>query len=111
MSVKLEFYFDVVCPFAYSASTQVNKLAEKYDVEITWIPVLLGGVYVGAKAPQGANSASTVWSRPKRNWSSRDLLWQCNRYGIVLNKPKKFPVSTLDAMRVLTSLKNNRERV
>ena len=37
------FYYDVVCPYAYLASTQIEAMAARAGAEIEWVPVLLGG--------------------------------------------------------------------
>ena len=39
---SFKFYYDVVCPFAYMASTLVEKVAERTGASVIWTPVLLG---------------------------------------------------------------------
>src|SRR5207237_1062422 len=39
------FYYDVVCPYAYLASTQVEAMARRAQATIEWVPILLGGVF------------------------------------------------------------------
>ena len=51
--MKLEFWFDFSCPYAYLASRQAAKWASA-GVEIDWRPMLLGGVFRGiASGPNG----------------------------------------------------------
>jgi len=38
---QLVFYYDVVCPFAYVASTIVEQLAVRNGCRLEWKPVLL----------------------------------------------------------------------
>lgn len=38
----IEFYFDLVSPYGYLASTQIEALAARYGREVDWKPVLLG---------------------------------------------------------------------
>jgi len=38
----IEFYFDLISPFGYLASTKVEALAARYGREVDWKPVLLG---------------------------------------------------------------------
>ena len=38
----IEFYFDLLSPFGYLASTKVDALAARYGREVDWKPVLLG---------------------------------------------------------------------
>lgn len=37
----VKFYYDIVCPFAYMASTVVKEM-EKAGLSVNWTPVLLG---------------------------------------------------------------------
>ena len=39
---SFKFYYDIVCPFAYIASTVVESMAKRCGVLVTWTPVLLG---------------------------------------------------------------------
>ena len=41
MSQAILFYYDVVCPYAFLAAAQI---ARRTDLEIEWVPVLLGGI-------------------------------------------------------------------
>ena len=38
----IEFYFDLISPYGYLASTQIEALAARYGREVDWKPVLLG---------------------------------------------------------------------
>ena len=39
---SFKFYYDVVCPFAYMASTVVEGMAKRCGARVDWTPVLLG---------------------------------------------------------------------
>lgn len=41
-SGPIDFYFDFISPYGYLASTQIGKIAAKYDREVVWRPFLLG---------------------------------------------------------------------
>lgn len=41
---SFKFYYDVVCPFAYMASSVVEGMAERCGATVNWTPVLLGTV-------------------------------------------------------------------
>ena len=32
--MRIEFYYDVVCPYAWMASTQIQALAARYDATL-----------------------------------------------------------------------------
>ena len=84
------FYYDVVCPYAYLASTQVEEIAERCKAKIIFRPVLLGGIYKQTKAPQGKNGSATDVMVPQKKLSiAKDLEIQLKRYGVPLNQPKK----------------------
>src|SRR4051812_47873368 len=38
----IEFYFDLISPYGYFASTKIEALAKKHGREVDWKPVLLG---------------------------------------------------------------------
>ena len=39
---SVKFYYDIVCPFAYMASTLIGEMAERTGATVNWTPVLLG---------------------------------------------------------------------
>ena len=42
---RLEFFYDFTCPYAFLASTQVERLAQGSGAELRWRPMFLGGVF------------------------------------------------------------------
>ena len=42
---KIDFYFDFASPNAYLSHKVMQKIKEKYDVELNYIPVLVGGIF------------------------------------------------------------------
>ena len=42
---KIDFYFDFASPNAYLSHKVIKEIKEKNDVEINYIPVLLGGIF------------------------------------------------------------------
>jgi 2-hydroxychromene-2-carboxylate isomerase len=42
LPAPIEFYFDLISPYGYLASTKVEALASRYGREVDWKPVLLG---------------------------------------------------------------------
>ena len=45
MSKTVEFYFDLGSPATYLAYTQLPKICERTGRQLTYIPILLGGVF------------------------------------------------------------------
>ena len=96
----VRFYFDICCPFAYLASTQLQSLSKRTGIRVEWIPVLLGGIYELTKAKQGkTGSATDTMSVQKRSWFERDFGLQLNRAGSDIKQAFKFhpqhPVKTV----------------
>ena len=48
---ELRFYFDVVCPYAYLASTRIEALAAAHGATVAWRPILLGCLFRVIGAP------------------------------------------------------------
>ena len=60
---QVDFFFDVVCPYAYIASQQIEAIAQKNNARIRWVPVLLGGIY---KSLNSAQYPSSDWNASKQ---------------------------------------------
>ena len=99
--MRIEFYFDFSCPYAYIATTQIEALAGRYGAELIWRPMLLGGVFRGTGA--GDSAMETVGPAKARHnlW---DMARWAERYGVALTMPKGHPMRTLRALRALCAL-------
>jgi 2-hydroxychromene-2-carboxylate isomerase len=91
---QLILYYDIVCPFAYLASTQVEALAERAGVEITWTPMLLGGVF------RAIGAAAAAAPPAKARHSHADMLRWAALYGVPLQLHPLHPLRTVEAMRL-----------
>ncbi len=94
MSKTLEFYFDFGSPTAYLAHKRLGQLAEQYDLEVVYRPMLLGGVFKAT----GNNSPVAVPAKGKYMLET-DLPRFAKRYGVPLNFNPHFPINTLNLMR------------
>ncbi|KAI6656530.1 hypothetical protein LOD99_1326 [Oopsacas minuta] len=102
---EILFFFDIVCPYAYTATTLINELSLKLNVRFIWRPVLLGGLYQATEAPQGAaGSATDPMSNSKRMYSALDLARTLKRYRVPYKEGVGPTQRTLNAMRLLTSI-------
>ena len=96
--MELEFYYDVVCPYAYMASRRVEALAERTGAALIWKPILLGGVYRAI----GRDQEATAGQSPARaRVGALDLVRQAERQGVALNLPAGHPRRTVNAMRLI----------
>jgi len=99
--VSLEFQFDVVCPYAYLASTQVEALARRCGVALRWQPVLLGGLLRATGAPDDPNQ---TMSAAKRRIMALDRARTAALLGVPLAEPPEHPRRTVDAMRLVLAV-------
>lgn len=94
---RLTFYYDVVCPYAYLGSTQVERL-ERAGVQVEWCPILLGGVYRSIQAPQEPGLSMPP---AKARLNTLDLLRQADLLGQRLAWHPRHPIRSVNAMRLL----------
>lgn len=95
--MRLEFFWDVASPYTYLASTQLPGLIARTNVEVTYRPFLLGGVFrsAGIVMP-GANPV-------KAGYMMKDLARWRDHYGVAMRMPVQdvvFPVNSILPMRV-----------
>ncbi|PPA04590.1 disulfide bond formation protein DsbA [Pseudomonas sp. MWU12-2312b] len=98
MSKTVEFYFDLGSPATYLAYTQLPKICERTGSQLTYIPILLGGVFKAT----GNTSPATVPS--KGRYMFQDLDRYARRYGVPLKFNPHFPINTLMLMRAVTGM-------
>jgi 2-hydroxychromene-2-carboxylate isomerase len=96
MAARLDFWFDYTCPYAYIASTQVRKLAQRMGVALVWQPMLLGGVFRANDTPQ---NLSEVLLPPKLAHNERDFARWAALFGVRLHKPHAHPMRSVEALR------------
>lgn len=93
---QLDFWFDYSCPYAYLGSTQVEALARRTGAELTFRPMLLGGVFRAVGAPQ---NMMDVLSPPKALHNLNDMLRWAEFFGVPLSVPGGHPFRTVEALR------------
>lgn len=95
MSKSVEFYFDYVSPFSYFAHTQLPAFVERTGAEVTFTPVVLGGIFkaTGNKPPVMDSC------EPKRNYFGGSVSRWVEHYGVPFQMNPHFPVNTVNAMR------------
>lgn len=96
--MEVTFYYDVVCPYAYLASTRIETLAARCDATIRWVPILLGGVFRHAGGPDDPNLRL---SAPRARLNLLDMHRWADRWGVPLTLPAEHPRRSVEAMRLL----------
>jgi 2-hydroxychromene-2-carboxylate isomerase len=94
----LHFYYDVVCPYAFLASTGVESLAARAGAKLVWEPVLLGGIY---QAIEGDQNPSASMNPNKARLNILDMLRMAVERGSELNHHPEHPLRTVNAMRLI----------
>ena len=94
MRKTLDFYFDFGSPTAYLAHKRLGQLAALYPLDVTYKPMLLGGVF------KATGNTSPVAVPAKGHYMmAHDLPRFAHRYGVALNPNPYFPINTLNLMR------------
>ena len=93
---EVRFYFDIVCPYAYLASTQLPSWADNVGARIDHRPILLGGVLKSLASEPAAGPQS------KQAMTRIDLGRWAEHFGVPLTFPAEHPRRTVEAMRLLT---------
>jgi len=79
----IEFFFDCSSPWTYLAFHNIQPLAKEFGVEISWRPILVGGIFNTVNpsvyasretpVPLKARYMKRIWriGRARRDWRSR----------------------------------------
>ncbi len=104
---RITVYYDVVCPYAYLASTQIEATAARVGAGIEWVPVLLGGIFraIGQKDVPARSMPPA-----KQHLNLLDMKRYADHYGVPLKLHPRHPLRSLDAMRLLHTV-DGEERV
>jgi len=104
--MEVEFYFDIACPQAYLAYTQIEGLEARHGVQVVFKPVSLAGLYRiwthHEEAPQSRLSPA------RRRMEHRDLMRQAEALQVFLNEAVTLdPPNSVDAMRLIVGAPAN----
>ena len=102
---QIEFYFDVVSPFAYLAFERLPQALEGCSYVVDYRPVLFAGVLAhwGQKGPAEIE--------PKRAWTFRHLHWVAAQQGTAMHTPAEHPFNPLSLLRLAVACGPNRRVV
>ena len=97
---KLEFFFDLSCPYAWMGFHRIQDIVARYPVELVYRPVLLGGIFRDLEAPQ---VPAESWSSERQRMIAQDLVRQAQALGLELQFPPGHPRRTVQALRLILS--------
>lgn len=95
---QIEFYFDLGSPYSYVGVQRIQQIAQQYQAEIVWKPMLLGGIFKAT----GNNSPMAVPA--KARYSMIDLGRWSKLWNIPVQMNPYFPINTLNLMRIITAV-------
>jgi 2-hydroxychromene-2-carboxylate isomerase len=94
----IEFFFDCSSPWTYLAFNNIQPLAAEAGEEITWRPILVGGVFntVNPSVYQGRQHPVPL----KAAYAAKDMQDWARQAGLKIKMPPSvFPVNSVKAMR------------
>lgn len=94
---RLEFFFDCSSPWTYLAFTRVQDVIARTGAEVSWRPILVGGVFNAVNRDVYERRAHP---EPRRaSYYEKDLQDWARFTCIEIGKPKPFPVNAVLEMR------------
>lgn len=108
MSVRVEFFYDLSSPWTRLAFHNFREGIKGRDVEITWRPFLVGGVFNAVN--QSVYESRANPDNPKFRLSFTWLKEWARLAGLRMNFPSEFhPVKSVHAMRFCCALEDRPE--
>lgn len=104
----LEFHFDIVCPYAYLGSTQIESICARAGASLSWHPFLLGGVF---QALDVDPMFTTKLSPSKARHNHLDAIRWAEHLNIEFAWHPQHPVRTVTTMRALLVTETPRDLV
>lgn len=97
-SKTFEFWYDVVCPYAYLGSTQIAALEAQTGAQAQYRPFLLGGVF---KSFGDAYDPNAAMPPAKAAHNRADMGRWARDFGVPLDMPAEHPRRTVLAQRAI----------
>jgi 2-hydroxychromene-2-carboxylate isomerase len=106
----IEFFFDCSSPWTYLAFHNIQPLAAEFGAQITWRPILVGGIFNTINPSVYEGRAHPVPA--KARYSGKDLQDWARLAGLAIKMPPTvFPVNSVKAMRACIVLAPRGEMV
>ena len=94
----IEFFFDCSSPWTYLAFHNIQPLAKEFGVEMSWRPILVGGIFNTINPSVYASREKPVPA--KAAYMRKDLADWARIAGLKIRMPPTiFPVNSVKAMR------------
>jgi 2-hydroxychromene-2-carboxylate isomerase len=91
MATSFEFFYDLASPYSYLASTRIPGIEARTGARARLVPITLGGLRksTGHQMPPAQ----------QLKYMAEDTARWAQKYGVPMQIPKAFPVSTITALR------------
>jgi 2-hydroxychromene-2-carboxylate isomerase len=94
----IEFFFDCSSPWTYLAFHNIQPLAKEFGTEISWRPILVGGIFNTINPSVYASREHPV--EVKVAYQKKDMADWARSAGLAIKmRPTVFPVNSVKAMR------------
>ena len=94
----IEFFFDCSSPWTYLAFHNIQPLAKEFGAEISWRPILVGGIFNTINPSVYASREKPV--EAKARYMKKDMADWARSAGLTIKmRPTVFPVNSVKAMR------------
>ena len=94
----IDFFFDCSSPWTYLGFHNIQPLAKEFGAEISWRPILVGGIFNSVNPSVYASRDTPV--PLKARYMKKDLADWARSAGLAIKMPPTvFPVNSVKAMR------------
>jgi 2-hydroxychromene-2-carboxylate isomerase len=93
----IEFYFDCSSPWTYLAFTGLLDLQQKYNFQIQWNPILVGGIFNTINKQVYEFRENPI--PEKEHYYAADIQLWAQKRKITINWPDIFPINSVQVMR------------
>lgn len=93
---SIEFWFEFASNYSYLSVMRIEAAAAQRGVRVLWRPFLLGPIF----KELGWNTSPFVLQTLKGDYVWKDMVRQCQKYGLPWRKPSHFPRLALLPLRV-----------
>ena len=91
--MTFDFFYDLGSPYSYLASTQLAGIEERTGAKARLLPITLGGL----RKTTGHQMPPPM----QLKYMSEDTSRWAKQYGVAMQIPRAFPVSTIKALRAV----------
>jgi 2-hydroxychromene-2-carboxylate isomerase len=93
----IEFYFDCSSPWTYLAFKGLLDLQQKYNFQIQWNPILVGGIFNTINKQVYEFRENPI--PQKEHYYAADIQLWAQKRKITINWPDIFPINSVQVMR------------